>query len=106
MTPLDAALSYAAQGIPVYPVHWPRHILDGVSLACSCSRGPACDRPAKHPLVRHGVKEATTDADRIGRWWRRWPQANLGLGPAASASTPSTSTAQTAWLPSASCSKR
>jgi hypothetical protein len=30
-------------------------------------------------LVRHGVKEATTDADRIGRWWQRWPQANLGL---------------------------
>ena len=41
--------------------------------------GPACDRPAKHPLLRHGVKEATTDPDRIGRWWRRWPQANLGL---------------------------
>jgi Bifunctional DNA primase/polymerase, N-terminal len=42
-------------------------------------RGAACDRPAKHPLVRHGVKEATTDPDRIGRWWRRWPKANLGL---------------------------
>jgi hypothetical protein len=76
---LDAALSYAARGIPVYPVHWPRPIPDGVSLACSCPRGPACDRPAKHPLVRHGVKEATTDPDRIGRWWQRWPQANVGL---------------------------
>jgi hypothetical protein len=30
-------------------------------------------------LLRHGVKEATTDPDRIGRWWHRWPQANLGL---------------------------
>jgi hypothetical protein len=76
---LEAALGYAARGIPVYPVHWPRPIPGGASLACSCRRGAACDRPAKHPLVRHGVKDATTDPDRIGRWWQRWPQANLGL---------------------------
>jgi Bifunctional DNA primase/polymerase, N-terminal len=75
----DAALGHAAWGIPVYPVHWPRPIPGRASLACSCPRGPACDRPAKHPLLRHGVKEATSDPDRIGRWWRRWPQANLGL---------------------------
>jgi hypothetical protein len=76
---LEAALGYAARGIPVYPVHWPRRIPGGTSLVCSCPRGPGCDRPAKHPLLRHGVKEATIDADRIGRWWRRWPQANVGL---------------------------
>jgi hypothetical protein len=76
---LEAALGYAPRGIPVYPVHWPRPIQGRASQACSCPRGRACDRPAKHPLVRHGVKEATTDADRIGRWWHRWPQANLGL---------------------------
>jgi hypothetical protein len=76
---LEATLSYAARGIPVYPVHWPRPIPGGASLACSCSRGLGCDRPAKHPLVRHGVKEATTHPGQIGRWWRRWPQANVGL---------------------------
>jgi hypothetical protein len=76
---LEAALGYAAHGIPVYPVHWPRPTPDGASLACSCPRGPACDRAAKHPLVRHGVKEATTDPEVIGRWWHRWPQANVGL---------------------------
>jgi hypothetical protein len=76
---LEAALGYADRGFPVYPVHWPCPTPGGARLACSCPRGPACDRPAKHPLVRHGVKEATTDADRIGRWWRRWPQANVGL---------------------------
>jgi Bifunctional DNA primase/polymerase, N-terminal len=76
---LDAALGYAARGIPVYPVHWPCPGQGRASLACSCPRGLACDRPAKHPLVRHGVKEATTDADRLRRWWQRWPQANLGL---------------------------
>jgi hypothetical protein len=76
---LDAALAYAARGIPVYPVHWPHPTPDEASLACSCPRGPSCDRPAKHPLVRHGIKEATTDPDHIDRWWRRWPHANLGL---------------------------
>jgi hypothetical protein len=76
---LDATLAYAVRGIPVYPVHWPRPTPGGTSLACSCPRGPSCDRPAKHPLVRHGVKQATTAPDRIGRWWHRWPQANVGL---------------------------
>jgi hypothetical protein len=76
---LEAALGYAARRIPVYPVHWPRRIPGGARLACSCPRGAACDRAAKHPLLRHGVKEATTDPDRIGRWWHRWPQANVGL---------------------------
>jgi Bifunctional DNA primase/polymerase, N-terminal len=76
---LEAALGYAACGIPVYPVHWPGPGPGGARLACSCPRGLACERAAKHPLLRHGVKEATTDPDRIGRWWRRWPQANVGL---------------------------
>ena len=36
---LEAALGYAARGIPVYPVHWPRPTPGGASLACSCPRG-------------------------------------------------------------------
>jgi Bifunctional DNA primase/polymerase, N-terminal len=76
---LDAALCYATRGIPVYPVHWPRRIPGGASLACSCSRGPVCDRPAKHPLVRHGVNDAACEVAELERWWRRWPAANIGL---------------------------
>jgi hypothetical protein len=76
---LDAALGYAARGIPVYPIHWPRPSPGGASLGCSCPRGSDCDRPAKHPLVRHGVKDATTSPAQLERWWQRWPQANLGL---------------------------
>jgi hypothetical protein len=76
---LEAVLGYAGRGIPVYPVHWPRTIPGGASLTCSCPRGPACDRPAKHPLLRHGVRDASTDPNRLRCWWRRWPQANLGL---------------------------
>jgi hypothetical protein len=76
---LDAALDYAARGLPVYPVHWPRPTPGGASPACSCPRGPGCDRPAKHPLTRHGVKDATTNPQTIRGWWRRWPHANVGL---------------------------
>jgi Bifunctional DNA primase/polymerase, N-terminal len=76
---LDAALGYAARGIPVYPVHWPRRIPGGAALACSCHRGSSCDRPAKHPLVRHGVNDASCDPGQLERWWARWPDANLGL---------------------------
>jgi Bifunctional DNA primase/polymerase, N-terminal len=78
-TLLEAALGFAARGIPVYPVHWPRPIPGGAGLACSCRRGPACDRPAKHPLLRHGAKQATTDPAQLARWWDRWPRANTGL---------------------------
>jgi hypothetical protein len=76
---LDAALGYAAQGIPVYPVHWPRPTPGGTSLACSCRRGAACDRSAKHPLVRHGIHDASMDPVQLQGWWQRWPQANIGL---------------------------
>jgi hypothetical protein len=76
---LDAALGYAAHGIPGYPVHWPRRVPGGTSLACSCRHGTACDRPAKHPLVRHGINDATTDPSQLEHWWQQWPHANLGL---------------------------
>jgi len=76
---LDAALDYAGRGIPVYPVHWPRPTPGVAILGCSCRRGTACDRPAKHPLVRHGLHDATTKPAQLERWWSRWPAANLGL---------------------------
>ena len=76
---LDAALGYAARGIPVYPIHWPRPAPGGASLACSCPCGGYCDRPAKHPLVWHGVKDASSSPAQLERWWQRWPAANIGL---------------------------
>src|SRR5215218_6410503 len=49
---------------------------------------PACEprtpryRPhqaldCRHELC-HGLYAATGDTERIARWWRRWPQANIG----------------------------
>jgi hypothetical protein len=78
-TLLDVALGYAARGIPIYPVHWPRPTQGGTSTACSCRHGRACDRPAKHPLVRHGIHDASIDPAQLEDWWQRWPHANIGL---------------------------
>jgi hypothetical protein len=70
---LTAALAYARHGIPVLPVHTPA--ADG---GCSCGR-QSCDRPGKHPRLRHGLTDASTDPRRIEMWWARWPDANVGL---------------------------
>ena len=67
----DAALAYARRGWPVLPLHGIRN--------CTCTCGRDCSSPGKHPLVRHGLREATTDTTVIGIWWRRWPAANVGI---------------------------
>jgi bifunctional DNA primase/polymerase-like protein len=71
---LTAALAYARHGIPVLPVHTPDP--DGF---CSCGRGAGCGSPGKHPRLRHGLTDASTDPRRIEMWWTRWPTANIGL---------------------------
>jgi hypothetical protein len=71
---LTAALAYARHGIPVLPVHTP-----DPRGGCSCDKGVRCDSPGKHPRLRHGLNEASTDPRLIELWWRRWPEANLGL---------------------------
>lgn len=50
---LEAALGYAARGIPVFP----------------------CQADNKRPHLEHGFKEASTDPDQIRAWWHRWPNA-------------------------------
>ena len=51
---LDAALQWAADGIPVFPV-----------------RG-------KEPLTAHGFKDATVDEGQIRAWWTETPDAGIG----------------------------
>lgn len=60
------ALEYAGWGWAVFP------LFGAAGGRCRCSR-PACDRPSKHPLVRQGVHEASTDPATIAAWWRLWP---------------------------------
>ena len=70
---LRAALRYASVGWRVLPLHTP-----DAAGACSCGRRD-CPKPGKHPRTRHGVHDATTDAEAISAWWTVWPDANVGL---------------------------
>lgn len=68
----DAALEYAARGWRVFPLHG---IVNG---ACTCGRR-GCSSPGKHPLVRRGLYEATTEEPVIVDWWRQWRSGNIGV---------------------------
>lgn len=67
----DAALYYASRGWPVFPTHT---ATDG---RCSC--GVECGSPGKHPRVKGGLHDATTDAETIRKWWSKWPTANVAI---------------------------
>jgi hypothetical protein len=74
MAPGRAAEVYAALGYPVLPSFEP-----APGGGCTCRAGAGCDRPGKHPRIRGGVWQATTDPATVRRWWRRWPMANVAL---------------------------
>jgi bifunctional DNA primase/polymerase-like protein len=84
MRPADqlgaAALAYANLGYRVLPLHHPvpTNVSRGRGMLCSC-RDPACGAVGKHPRTPHGLNDATGDPAQLGRWWRHWPQANIGL---------------------------
>jgi hypothetical protein len=75
-TPAEYARRYAEIGWHVLPLWWVRE--DG---QCACGN-PKCEHQGKHPLgilARRGQDSATTDATVIGRWWRQYPKANIGI---------------------------
>lgn len=72
MIMLKHALEYAAQGWAVLP-------LNGISDGrCTCGK-PECRSAGKHPLISGGCHAATTDPETIERWWRTYPDANIGI---------------------------
>lgn len=68
----DAALGYVQRGWHVFPLHG---IVRG---RCTCARRD-CSSPGKHPLTRHGLKDASTAGALIEQWWARWPAANVAV---------------------------
>jgi hypothetical protein len=71
--PLEAALAYAENGWRVLPIHTPT---GGIF---SCKNGEKCEDPGKHPRIKDWTNKATTDPKQIGAWWKRWPNANIGI---------------------------
>lgn len=75
----EIALSYAERfKWPVLALHWP------VDNGCSCKDGIKCESIGKHPQYHredllHGCHSATTDPEIIRCWYKRWPQANIGI---------------------------
>lgn len=69
---LDAALGYATRGWGVFPLH------GIVAGQCTCGRR-TCSSPGKHPIVRHGLHDATFEERTINEWWSRWPLANVAI---------------------------
>src|SRR5262245_29672738 len=64
--PRKAALWFASNGYPVFPVH---SIVDGGRCTCGSS---ACENAGKHPyspLAPHGFKDATCDAAVVTAWF-------------------------------------
>ncbi len=71
---LRAALHYANElNWAVLPLHG---IRNGI---CTCSKGKDCPSPGKHPLIQGGAHSATKTPEIIKKWWRRWPNANIGI---------------------------
>jgi hypothetical protein len=70
-----AAEVYAAFGVPVVAMHAPRP-----GGGCTCRAGSACSEAGKHPRLTAWQRLASTDPATVRGWWRRWPDANLGVG--------------------------
>lgn len=77
-----AALFYAKTfGWRVFPLQ--NLVAPGV---CSCAKGAECpsNNQGKHPRIsipsgEGAVHPATSDEKTIADWWKKWPQANIGL---------------------------
>ncbi len=69
---LGPALDYAAKGFKVLPTHG---LINGV---CTCGGRANCKK-GKHPACPHGVTDATTNVDIIGKWWGAGYWQNVGI---------------------------
>lgn len=71
---LQAALELACNhGWPVIPLH---SVKDG---KCTCRLKDKCENKGKHPRVKDWGNKASTSERVIVDWWRRWPDANIGI---------------------------
>lgn len=69
----DEALALLRLGFCLVPMHRPTG--DG----CSCNKGRACRSVGKHPRIKSWTEHASGDEAQVRGWWRRWPDANIGV---------------------------
>lgn len=69
---LEKAVEYAARGWKVFPLHSMK------GGTCSCGN-ESCSSAAKHPHIKEWQNSCTCDSEEIRGWWRKWPDANIGL---------------------------
>ena len=69
---LDAANAFARDGFRVLPCH------GIVNEHCTCG-SDRCGSAGKHPRLKRGLHDASHDERQLQEWWRRWPNANIGL---------------------------
>lgn len=72
MVMIDEALSYAKLELRIIPLY---SVKNG---RCTC-KYLDCTSVGKHPATIHGVKDATTDENRIADWWLEDSDANVGI---------------------------
>lgn len=74
MTNREAALQYARNGWPIFPL-W------GINAAreCACPKGKDCTvKPGKHPHIV-GWEKVVIDLAQVEKWWSDWPDSGVAL---------------------------
>jgi putative DNA primase/helicase len=72
---LGVALQCASVGLPVVPLYSKRRM----GGACTCENATDCKTPGMHPRTGDGVRGATTDRERVKKYWANWPNAKIGI---------------------------
>ncbi len=69
---LEWALEYCNLGWKIMPIF---QIEQG---QCSCGN-EACNSPGKHPILKHGVLDASNYSTIVKSWAKKYPKANLAV---------------------------
>jgi hypothetical protein len=68
----EAALMWAARGVPIIPL-----FSVDENGHCRCKYGATCRTPGKHPQNYHGLTEASTEPRQILKWFRKYQNVNI-----------------------------
>jgi len=81
----EAAIEYARRGWRVFPLWPPAKHSTADAEVCTCSNPNGCGNAGKHPITDwelglvKGVHSASNNVEDVERWWRKYPDANIGI---------------------------